>query len=163
MPTTWFRYSLVYFLFTAAAGVVLRGMAFLPSWQVKYEPLLHAHSHLALLGWGYTALVLLLATRFLTPEDGRSRFLRINWLLTQLTIAGMFIAFLFQGYGLFSIMVLHHSHLAVLCPCRLDVAEAREETGKALIRALCQGRSGVYGLVFAGALDLGRSERAPAQ
>ncbi|NEW05905.1 hypothetical protein GK047_07750 [Paenibacillus sp. SYP-B3998] len=104
MPKIWFRYPLLYFLFTAAAGAVLRGMAFLPAWQSRYESLLHAHSHLALLGWGYTALILLLVYRFLSPEDRNSRFFRVNWLLTQLTIVSMFIAFILQSYGFYSIL-----------------------------------------------------------
>lgn len=104
MPNYLFRYPILYFLITAAAGVVLRGMAFLPAWQNRYEPLLHAHSHIALLGWGYSALILLLASRFLSLEDQNSRLFRTIWLLTQFTIALMFLAFTIQGYGFYSIL-----------------------------------------------------------
>lgn len=104
MPTSWFRYPMLYLLLTAAAGVVMRGMAFLPAWQAIYVPLLHAHSHLALLGWGYTALILLLVSRLLPPQEQHSRFFHINWFLTQLTIIAMFVSFILQGYGLFSIL-----------------------------------------------------------
>lgn len=104
MPTSLFRYPILYFLITAAAGVVLRGLAFLPAWQTKYEPLLHAHSHMALLGWAYSALILLLASRFLSLEDQNSRLFRIIWMLTQFTIVLMFLAFTIQGYGFYSIL-----------------------------------------------------------
>ncbi|MEW9701313.1 hypothetical protein [Paenibacillus sp. SI8] len=104
MPNALFRYPMLYLLLTAAAGAVLRGMAFLPAWQSRYEPLLHAHSHIALLGWGYSALILLLAALFLSREDLRSRLFRTIWLLTQCTIVLMFLAFLLQGYGFYSIL-----------------------------------------------------------
>jgi hypothetical protein len=104
MHNSWFRFPVFYFLVTAAAGVVLRAMALLPSWQSRYEPLLHAHSHIALLGWGYTAIMLLMASCFLTSEQQHSRFFRVNWICTQLTVISMFIAFSLQGYGFFSIL-----------------------------------------------------------
>lgn len=104
MPNSLFRYPILYFLITAASGVVLRGLAFLPAWQTKYLPLLHAHSHMALLGWAYSALILLLASRFLSLEDQKSRLFRIIWLLTQFTIVLMFLAFTIQGYGFYSIL-----------------------------------------------------------
>ncbi|PZD95577.1 hypothetical protein DNH61_13705 [Paenibacillus sambharensis] len=103
MPRHWIRYPLLYLLVTAVTGLIIRSMFLIPSWQGAYSSLLHAHSHLALLGWAYSALLLLLCSRFLTAADQQSRFLKLNWAATQLTVIGMFAAFSLQGYGLFSI------------------------------------------------------------
>ncbi|MGF7035177.1 hypothetical protein J2T17_006182 [Paenibacillus mucilaginosus] len=103
IPGSWTRWPLLYFWITAATGVLLRAMVFLPSWSGGYARLLHAHSHTALLGWAYTALILLLAARFLPPGEVGSRFFRVNWGLTQAAVLGMFAAFAVQGYGPYSI------------------------------------------------------------
>ncbi|MFC4102620.1 hypothetical protein [Paenibacillus xanthanilyticus] len=104
MPSSWLRYPFLYLLVTALAGVLLRGMALLPTVPDLYERLLHAHSHIALLGWGYSALYLLYVHYFLPDGQQRSRFLTINWLLTQVTTVLMFVAFTIQGYGFYSIL-----------------------------------------------------------
>ncbi|MBB3111154.1 hypothetical protein FHS18_003222 [Paenibacillus phyllosphaerae] len=103
MPNSWIRYPFLYLLVTALAGVLLRGMALLPTVPDLYERLLHAHSHIALLGWGYSALYILYVKLYIPDEQQRSRFLKVNWLFTQVTIVLMFLAFTIQGYGFFSI------------------------------------------------------------
>jgi hypothetical protein len=70
---------------------------------VPYEHVLHAHSHLALLGWVYMALFLLLLTHFCNREELRGKQVRIMYGITQLTLIGMFAAFLLQGYAIGSI------------------------------------------------------------
>ncbi|MDN5211769.1 hypothetical protein QQ020_06895 [Fulvivirgaceae bacterium BMA12] len=65
--------------------------------------MLHTHSHIALLGWVFTALMTILYKLYPGPgEKGRSY--GYIFLFTQLTIFGMLVTFPVQGYALFSII-----------------------------------------------------------
>jgi hypothetical protein len=105
MPNSWIRLTLLYLLVTAAAGVLMRSMALVTIPAVHYENILHAHSHLALLGWGYMALFLLFLALFFKESERLKSQIKLLARLTQLTAAGMFIAFCLQGYALFSIIL----------------------------------------------------------
>ncbi len=99
--------TLFYLVVTALSGVFMRSMGM--SWgsvqlpAVPYAHVLHAHSHLALLGWVYMALFLLLLTQFCNPEALRSKQVRSMYGITQVTLIAMFAAFLLQGYAIPSI------------------------------------------------------------
>lgn len=70
---------------------------------LPYIHFLHAHSHVAFQGWIYTAIFLLLTSTFV--DDGqieKGRYL-LQFRLTVITLFGILIAFLFQGYGPISI------------------------------------------------------------
>jgi hypothetical protein len=95
--------TLLYLLLTAVAGTVMRSMSILTMQWFDYSYMLHAHSHMAILGWGYMALFLLLIANFFTDESPRSVQLNTVFWLTQAVIIGMFVAFMLQGYAVFSI------------------------------------------------------------
>lgn len=103
MRMTGVRLALFWLLMTAVSGVMMRVFALVPLPGLDYGHLLHAHSHTALLGWGYMALFLLIAAMFFKENEQDGRQLRPQFWMTQLTIAGMFVAFTLQGYGVFSI------------------------------------------------------------
>ncbi|MBW7475250.1 hypothetical protein K0T92_10875 [Paenibacillus oenotherae] len=103
MRTIWIRLTLFYLLLTAATGVLMRMLAFVPLPQLDYGHLLHAHSHTALLGWGYMALFLLVTRLFLNDTERSKPQLKLLFWATQLAIAGMFVSFTLQGYAFFSI------------------------------------------------------------
>jgi len=63
----------------------------------------HAHSHIALLGWVYIALSTLIYKMYFTGERKEKRYLQI-FIFTQVTLIGMLFTFPFQGYALFSII-----------------------------------------------------------
>lgn len=71
---------------------------------VNYEHLLHAHSHVAFQGWIYTALFLLTTKLYLTEELIFKGKYRLQFTLTLATVLGIMVAFIFQGYALFSIL-----------------------------------------------------------
>ncbi|MGO4888434.1 hypothetical protein ACJ2A9_11795 [Anaerobacillus sp. MEB173] len=104
MRRSWAIIPLFYLALTALSGVVMRWMGIYPIQTLNYGHLLHAHSHLAILGWGFVALFLFFVYYFFRPEDRYSR--SITWLfwITQLTVIGMFISFSYQGYGIVSII-----------------------------------------------------------
>jgi hypothetical protein len=109
------KFTFSYLLIVAATGVWMRTMPFLPDLGLPFEHLRHAHSHLAFLGWVYSAFLLAFSAAFLpTGTFEKPRFQQIFW-LTQLSACCMFAAFLGQGYGPVSIGFLTlHTLLAYL-------------------------------------------------
>lgn len=99
----WFKIALFYLLLTALLGVIMRlkFVVNLPLFNFNY--LLHSHSHTAMLGWVYTALFTAFLYSYLPANVfGDKSYNRLFW-LTQFAIAGMFVTFILQGYGAFSI------------------------------------------------------------
>lgn len=88
------------FLIAAWFGLTLRSMM-VHSMPFNFKFLTHAHSHVAILGWVYMALFLLLAQYFV-GKFGKG-FQRL-FLVTQIAVLGMIIGFPTQGYGLISIV-----------------------------------------------------------
>ena len=84
-------------------GLILRG-AFL--WEIgwlDYMNWLHGHSHVAMLGWAYLALYVLIGSRFIPAEIWSKPFYaRLFW-FTQIAVIGMMFSFPAQGYGPVSI------------------------------------------------------------
>lgn len=109
------KFSLFYLLTVAAAGTFLRAFAFIPSLGLDYQHVLHAHSHLAFLGWVYSGLFLALVYFFLPAGTfAMRRYQRIFW-LTQVAAVCMFFAFLFSGYAPASVALLTiHAALVII-------------------------------------------------
>ncbi|CAG7641588.1 hypothetical protein PAESOLCIP111_04248 [Paenibacillus solanacearum] len=104
MHNSWVRLTMFYFAVTAVTGVVMRSAAYVPLPEgIVYGHLVHAHSHLAFLGWVYMALFVLFMVHFLHDTARNSVQLKVLFALTQLAIAGMFVSFSLQGYAIFSI------------------------------------------------------------
>jgi hypothetical protein len=103
MSYRWIQFAVSYLLITALAGVFMRSMAIFPITGIEYEYILHAHSHLALLGWGYMSVFLLFLAEFFDKTEQQQVQIKILFWSTQFTIIGMFISFSLQGYALFSI------------------------------------------------------------
>lgn len=99
-PRVQVRIALAWFLLAAVFGLVLRIMAFLEL-PVTYKFLLHAHSHIALLGWIYLASAALVYALYLRGRADRAY--RRLFLFTQVTLLGMAVAFPLQGYAALSI------------------------------------------------------------
>ncbi|MCM8569315.1 hypothetical protein NE848_07985 [Gramella jeungdoensis] len=94
--------ALVYFLLIAIMGVILRFFAIFDI-PITYKFIVHTHSHIALLGWVYTALTSLIYFAFLRSQPIKNKYRLIFW-FTQITIIGMLVTFPFTGYALFSII-----------------------------------------------------------
>ena len=94
--------ALAYFLIVGLLGVFLR-FFFVTSIPANFRYVVHAHSHIALLGWVYISLSTLIYRMYFweTGENAKT-YKRIFW-FTQVTIIGMLCTFPFTGYALFSI------------------------------------------------------------
>ena len=100
--------ALGFFFLGALLGVLMRYFYLQEISFLKYNNLLHAHSHIAMLGWGFTALASTLVFIFF-PTAVLSRAFRYGLIGNIVSGLGMFLAFLLQGYAPISIgfSVLH--------------------------------------------------------
>lgn len=93
--------ALGYFLLVGILGILLR-LFFISPIPGNFRFIVHAHSHIALLGWVYIGLITIIYKMYYTEVDRSKRYKRIFW-FTNFTVLGMLITFPFQGYALFSI------------------------------------------------------------
>lgn len=101
----WIRFQILsaflFFLSAQFLGLLLRWQ-FVQGWpRLNYKFFLHAHSHVALLGWVHALLIIVLGRAFLTPVFA-SRWNRLFW-MAQSLVLGMLISFPIQGYAAVSI------------------------------------------------------------
>ena len=92
------------FLIAAIMGLVMRFNYLFSLEGINYIYLLHAHSHVAMLGWAYL-MIYSLVVYFFIPKDKSTKpvYNQLFW-STQLSVIGMMISFPIQGYALFSIV-----------------------------------------------------------
>ena len=91
-----------YFFLIAFLGVILRLFPVV-SISSNYKFLVHTHSHVALLGWVYTALATIIFKQYLQDVKIDKKYNRIFW-FTQVNIVGMLVSFPFTGYAFISIL-----------------------------------------------------------
>ena len=99
---------LINFFIAALMGLALR-YSFLDSIGINYRFLTHAHSHVAMLGWVYLMLYVVIVHYFV-PEK-KPVFYKLFW-LTEFSVIGMMVSFPIQGYAAISISF---STLHILC------------------------------------------------
>lgn len=108
MPKKFTIICLINFLIAALMGLALR-YSVIGDIGVNYRFLTHAHSHVAMLGWVYLVLFVLIVHYFI-PEK-KALFNKLFW-VTELAVVGMMLSFPFQGYAGVSITF---STLHILC------------------------------------------------
>lgn len=94
--------AIAFFFLAALLGTLMR---YIYLWEVPfldYKHILHAHSHIAMLGWGFTALAGALLFIFLPHAVSRNVYRNALW-GNLIAGVGMFFTFLYQGYGALSI------------------------------------------------------------
>lgn len=94
--------ALLYFFVVGLLGLFLR-FFFVTPLSANFRYVVHAHSHIALLGWVYIALSTLIYKMYFTAENKGKSYLKI-FIFTQVTLIGMLVTFPIQGYALFSII-----------------------------------------------------------
>ena len=114
MKPVYLAICLINFFLAACFGLVLRAAFVYPEVNAyfTYSYVLHAHSHLAMLGWLYL-LVFILFVHFFSVQTSKEQtfYNRLFW-LTQLAVIGMTLTFPFQGYAAPSIAF---ATLHILC------------------------------------------------
>lgn len=87
------------FLIAAFMGLLLR-FYFIQPVSLNFRFLTHAHSHVAMLGWVYLMLYVLIVHHFI--PDKKPVYNRLFW-ATQVAVVGMMVGFPIQGYAAISI------------------------------------------------------------
>lgn len=94
--------ALFYFFLVGLMGLFLRLFFVFPI-PGNFKFIVHAHSHVALLGWVYIALIALIY-RLYFSEVKKAKHYRNIIVFTNICILGMLCSFPFQGYAFFSIL-----------------------------------------------------------
>jgi len=102
LAKTWMGWAVLFFLFASIFGLAMRFFHLGEIPYFEYKHLLHAHSHIALLGWGYLLVSGVMVFTWVT-EEGRFKIYRKLLSLAIIANLGMMFSFPFQGYGLISI------------------------------------------------------------
>ncbi|HMQ07493.1 MAG TPA: hypothetical protein PKC30_09345 [Saprospiraceae bacterium] len=105
MKTSWITASLVNFFIASILGLLLR-YAFVGSLHpLEYRNILHAHSHLSLLGWLFMILFTMMVHRFVPKEKANHAiYSRLFW-SNQLILLVMTLSFILYGYRMVSIVI----------------------------------------------------------
>ncbi|MCC9073805.1 hypothetical protein LNQ49_19670 [Flavobacterium sp. F-65] len=100
---SWIICCFLNFLIASIIGLLMRYLYLFPL-NINYSFLLHAHSHVAMLGWAYL-MIYVLVVRFYLPKEKSSKpiYNRLFW-ITEFAVIGMMVTFPIQGYALFSIV-----------------------------------------------------------
>ncbi len=100
----WIRISILNLSIVAFLGVILRSKIVFSLPFLDQKHLLHSHSHFAFAGW-ITQLLMSLMVGYLYKKGLTDSFNKYKWLLLAnlITAYGMLVAFIIEGYGLFSI------------------------------------------------------------
>ncbi|KAA5546761.1 hypothetical protein [Adhaeribacter rhizoryzae] len=104
MKNSWLKIALLNFVVIALLGLFLRWFMVSPPANFNYKYLLHAHSHVAILGWLFSAVFVALVGAYLPENMRQKKVYSWQFWLGQLTVLGMLISFPVQGYGLYSII-----------------------------------------------------------
>ena len=131
------RIALAYLFIVSLLGVILRHFQ-ISDISINYKYTLHTHSHVALLGWIYTALTTLIYSLYLSTKSITREYRYLFW-FTQITIIGMMITFWISGYSiasiLFSTLFLFASYRFLYLFLKNTSAEQKNTTSYKWIRA----------------------------
>ncbi len=99
-----FRIAIYFFVAIALLGLILRTI---PVYDlgINFTNFLHAHSHVAFLGWLHGAFISLVSFVFLKDKLETPRF-KFIYFFTIANVIGMYFSFPIQGYKFFSILFL---------------------------------------------------------
>ncbi|WP_158963252.1 hypothetical protein [Myroides fluvii] len=112
MKPIYYRIPFFNLLLAALLGLLLRGAFVFPIEGMTFLYVLHGHSHVALLGWLYLLVYVLLVDQFAVKTPEEERFYRRLYWVTQGAVIGMALTFPFQGYAAPSIFF---STLHIIC------------------------------------------------
>lgn len=98
----WIRWALGFFLTASILGLIMRAFHVVEIPVLEYRHILHAHSHIALLGWGF---MMLMGSMIFSLEEAGQVVSKYGKLFIGLLISliGMLLSFPVQGYRAVSI------------------------------------------------------------
>lgn len=97
----WMFWAVFFFFMASLFGLLMRYFLVGEVSFFEYKHILHTHSHLALLGWGYLLVSGALVFTYVKDEKKLKTY-KILLGISVFTTLGMMVSFPFQGYGLYS-------------------------------------------------------------
>ncbi len=103
MKVIWVRTALLFLFLAACIGALLRWAFVAEVEGMEFRYFLHAHSHLAMLGWVFLMLYAFLIHSFLNENQQNRKIYKVLFSLIVVSCIGMLISFPIQGYAFWSI------------------------------------------------------------
>lgn len=100
MILQWIRYTFLYLIIAGLLGAFLRFNLIYPVEGVNFRYWVHAHSHVAFLGWIFNAVFCGIIYAYIPEKAPRYKVL---FVALQIAVLGMLFTFPFQGYAAASI------------------------------------------------------------
>lgn len=97
----WFNIALINFAIAGLIGCLLRVFYIVDLPFLRFKPLLNAHSHVAMLGWAFIAMVVFMLQDEEGAAKGPARPSDRLLIITQLSVTCMLLGFPVQSYGAF--------------------------------------------------------------
>ena len=141
------------FIVASIVGLLMRFSYLFPFKGINYIYLLHAHSHVAMLGWVYMMIYVLIVQFFIPKEKSAKPIYNHLFWITECTIIGMMISFPIQGYALFSIVFSTLHILLSYVFCWLvwrDFSKDKSAAEKLLIASILFMILSTFGVWFLG-------------
>lgn len=116
----WIQVALINFCVVASAGITMRYKINFPLPAVNQKHLLYAHSNFAFMGW-VTLVLMVLMVNYLLRHGIVTNYKKYNWILAFgcLSAYGMFVTFIIQAYGYysisFSVLSILISYVFIVC------------------------------------------------
>lgn len=116
----WIQVALINFCVVASAGITMRYKITFPLPVVNQKHLLYAHSNFAFMGW-VTLVLMVLMVNYLLRHGVVTNYKKYNWILAFgcLSAYGMFVTFIIQAYGYysisFSVLSILISYVFIVC------------------------------------------------
>jgi hypothetical protein len=116
----WIQVALINFCVVASAGITMRYKISFPLPAVNQKHVLYAHSNFGFMGW-VTLVLMVLMVNYLLRHGVITNYKKYNWILAFacLTAYGMFVTFIIQAYGYysisFSILSILVSYVFIVC------------------------------------------------
>ncbi|WP_188455273.1 hypothetical protein [Virgibacillus oceani] len=104
MPRLFVHFTFLLFAITAISGLWMRFYPFNPDTSLPYTNVMHGHSHLAILGWAFLGAFIIFLSIFWKTirQKKQAKVVAIALFVTSFLMFG---AFVYQGYGLYSIIM----------------------------------------------------------
>jgi hypothetical protein len=96
------RVPLLFLFIGSLLGLFLRWQFLFPTQGVNYSHFLHAHSHVMFLGWAFNVLFIGFTANHILKNQ--QQYFQNLFIILQVLVVGMLIAFPLEGYGFYSIL-----------------------------------------------------------
>ena len=122
------KLSLTLFALSVLYGLLLRLQVVKPLFEFDYNNVLQSHSHVAFLGWGFLSTLIVMQYVFLDAAQRANKMYSISYWAMFTSISLMLVSFAFNGYHLFSFILLTVFGLSSYVFCFQMIKDLKKDT-----------------------------------